>query len=53
MKETEAKNEGRIYTALKEGIKKIWKDPVMSNVIAMGIFALLLWLLSLVITFIL
>lgn len=43
------KNKGRIYIVLKESIKKLWKDPVGSNVIAVGIIALLGWLFSLII----
>ena len=44
MREKRVKNKGRIYIAFRENIKKIWKDPVMGNVIAMVIFALLTWL---------
>ena len=44
MREKRVKNNGKIYIAFRENIKKIWKDPVMGNVIAMVIFALLTWL---------
>ena len=49
MKQNRMKNTGRIYIVLKEIVKKIWTDPVMSNVIAVGIIALLGWLFSLII----
>lgn len=49
MEQKMMKNKGRIYTVFKESIKKIWTDPVMSNVIAVGIIALLGWLFSLII----
>ena len=43
------KNKGRIYTVFKESIKKLWKDPVGSNVISMVIKESLKWLFSLII----
>lgn len=49
MKRKTEKNKVRIYTVFKDIIKKLWKDPVASNLIAVGIVALLGWLFSLII----
>ena len=49
MKQKSVKNKGRIYTVFKDSIKKIWKDPVGSNVISMVIKESLRWLFSLII----
>lgn len=49
MKQNRVKNKGRIYTVFKDSIKKIWKDPVGSNVISMVIKESLRWLFSLII----